>query len=58
MKKVKAGIIGCGKVSHTHAKILLTNERAELVAVYDVAADKGKDFRERPNNGRATRSTS
>lgn len=44
MKKVKAGIIGCGKVSHIHAKVLLASERVQLIAVCDMVADRGKAF--------------
>lgn len=41
---VKLGIIGTGRIAHAHAAGISNNPEAELVAVYDVAADVGEAF--------------
>lgn len=44
MKKLRAGVIGCGKVSHTHAKALSELQESEFVAAYSRSADKAAAF--------------
>ena len=44
MKKVRTGVIGCGKVSHTHAKALSELKQSEFVAAYSRSADKAEAF--------------
>jgi UDP-N-acetyl-2-amino-2-deoxyglucuronate dehydrogenase len=44
MKKLRTGVIGCGKVSHTHARALSEFEESELIAVYSRSADKAAAF--------------
>jgi UDP-N-acetyl-2-amino-2-deoxyglucuronate dehydrogenase len=44
MKKLRTGVIGCGKVSHTHAKALSELQESEFVAAYSRSADKAKTF--------------
>jgi len=44
MKKLRTGVIGCGKVSHTHARALSEFEESELIAAYSRSADKAEAF--------------
>ena len=44
MKKLRTGVIGCGKVSHTHAGALCRLRESEFVAVYSRSADKAAAF--------------
>ena len=44
MKKVRTGVIGCGKVSHTHAKALSELPESEFAAAYSRSADKAEAF--------------
>jgi UDP-N-acetyl-2-amino-2-deoxyglucuronate dehydrogenase len=44
MKKLRTGVIGCGKVSHTHAQALSELKESEFVAAYSRSADKAGDF--------------
>lgn len=43
-RKVKTGVIGCGKVGHFHAKAYTKSEKSEFVAVYDVQLDRAEAF--------------
>jgi len=47
MKKLRTGVIGCGKVSHTHAGALCRLKESEFVAVYSRSADKAAAFSSR-----------
>ena len=44
MKKLKAGIIGCGKVADYHAKAYVNLDGAELVAVCGRDMDKNEQY--------------
>jgi UDP-N-acetyl-2-amino-2-deoxyglucuronate dehydrogenase len=44
MRRLRTGVIGCGKVSHTHAEALCSLEESEFVAVYSRSADKARSF--------------
>ena len=44
MKKLRTGVIGCGKISHTHAQTLSELKEAEFVAAYSRSAEKAADF--------------
>ena len=44
MNKLRTGIVGCGKVSHTHAQALSELRESEFVAAYSRSADKAADF--------------
>ncbi len=44
MEKIKAAIVGCGKVGHFHAKALTRLESAELVSVYNRSERRGREF--------------
>jgi len=44
MKKLKTGIIGCGKVADIHAKALQNIEESEFIAVYSRTPEKGNKF--------------
>jgi len=44
MKKLRTGVIGCGKVTHTHAGALCRLKESEFVAVYSRSADKAAAF--------------
>jgi UDP-N-acetyl-2-amino-2-deoxyglucuronate dehydrogenase len=44
MKRLRTGVIGCGKVSHTHAKALWELKQSEFAAVYSRSADKAAAF--------------
>ena len=44
MKKIKTGIIGCGKVAHIHAKALQNIKESEFMAVYSRTPEKGNKF--------------
>ena len=46
MKKLRTGVIGCGKVSHTHAQALCELKESEFVAAYSRAPDKAAAFAE------------
>lgn len=43
-RKVRTGIIGCGKVSHLHALAIQQGENTELVAVYSRSLSKAQTF--------------
>jgi predicted dehydrogenase len=47
MKKIKTGIIGCGKVADIHAMALQNIEESEFTAVYCRKVEKGKKFAEK-----------
>lgn len=40
MKKIKFGIVGCGKIGSRHAEKISENKRAELVAVCDIIKER------------------
>ena len=44
MKKIKTGLIGCGKVGHLHASALVSLPRSEFVAVCDRDAGRVQAF--------------
>ncbi|UCF95919.1 MAG: Gfo/Idh/MocA family oxidoreductase [Spirochaetaceae bacterium] len=44
MKRLRTGVIGCGKVSHTHAGALSELPESEFVAAYSRSADKAEAF--------------
>jgi len=44
MQRVKTGIIGCGKVSHTHARALQELHESEFTAVFSRSAEKAELF--------------
>ena len=44
MKKLRTGVIGCGKVSHTHARALSELRESEFVSVYSRSAEKAEAF--------------
>ena len=44
MKKLKIGLIGCGRVAGVHATRLKTLEEAQMVAFSDVIKDRAKAF--------------
>ena len=44
MKKLRTGVIGCGKVSHTHAQALSGLRESEFVAAYSRSAEKAEAF--------------
>jgi UDP-N-acetyl-2-amino-2-deoxyglucuronate dehydrogenase len=44
MNKLRTGVIGCGKVSHTHARALSELKESEFVAAYSRSADKAAAF--------------
>jgi UDP-N-acetyl-2-amino-2-deoxyglucuronate dehydrogenase len=44
MNKLRTGIVGCGKVSHTHARALSELRESEFVAAYSRSADKAAAF--------------
>jgi len=46
MKKLRTGIIGCGKVAHIHAKALQNIKESEFTAVFSRNPEKGKKFAE------------
>ncbi len=43
-RKIKAGIIGCGKVSHLHAAALQQGTNTELAAIYSRSMEKAEKF--------------
>lgn len=43
-RKVKVGIIGCGKIARTHAKSLSMLDEADFVAVCDMDRDRAQAF--------------
>lgn len=47
MKKLKTGLIGCGKVADFHAKAYVNLEESEFTAVCDVNMERAKAFAER-----------
>jgi UDP-N-acetyl-2-amino-2-deoxyglucuronate dehydrogenase len=47
MNKLRTGVIGCGKVSHTHAQALSELEESNFVAAYSRSADKAAAFADR-----------
>lgn len=49
MKKIHYAIIGCGVIAPFHAQAVLSDERAELVAVCDIIEEKAKAFAEKFN---------
>ena len=44
MKRLKTGIIGCGKVGHTHASVLSRIPESEFTSVFSRSAEKGEAF--------------
>ena len=44
MKRLRTGIVGCGKVGHTHASVLSRIEESIFTAVYSRSAEKGAAF--------------
>lgn len=44
MEKLRTGVIGCGKVSHTHAQALSDLPESEFTSVYSRSADKAREF--------------
>jgi len=44
MGKIKAAIIGCGKVGHLHAKAFANMDNAELIAVCDRDFNRAKEY--------------
>ena len=42
MKKLKVGIIGCGRISRFHGMPVMAQENAELRAVCDLDLDRAK----------------
>jgi len=44
MQKLRTGIIGCGKVGHTHAAALNRIEESQFSAVFSRSAEKGAAF--------------
>ena len=47
MKRLKVGIVGCGKVAHLHASNLIQMEQARLVAVWNRTRERAQAFAER-----------
>lgn len=47
MKKIKTGIIGCGKVAHTHALAYKNIENSDFTAVCDMNPERAKNFAEK-----------
>lgn len=47
MKKIRYAIIGCGNIAPHHAQAIISDERAELVAVVDVIEEKAKALAEK-----------
>ena len=45
-RKVKVGIIGCGKIAQTHAKSLSMLDEADFVAVCDMDSARAREFAE------------
>ncbi len=43
-RKIRAAIIGCGKVGHTHAQAYQRVPSSELVAVYDISLERAQDY--------------
>ncbi len=43
-RKIRTGIVGCGKVAHLHAAALSGLPESELVGVADVAPDRAREF--------------
>lgn len=48
-KKIRFGIIGCGKVAHLHAAGIQQGYNTELAAVYSRSLDKAKEFASKYN---------
>ena len=48
-QKMRFAIVGCGVISPFHAKSIVANEKAELVAVVDVIEEKAKKLAEEYN---------
>ena len=44
MRKLRTGVIGCGKVSHTHAQALSELKESVFVAAYSRSAEKAAEF--------------
>ena len=44
MTKLRTGVVGCGKVTHTHAQILSQIKGSEFVAAYSRSAEKARAF--------------
>ena len=49
----KAAIIGCGSISHVHARALRNIDHAEIAAVCDTDISKGKSLSQQYTSGRA-----
>ncbi|MBL1112978.1 Gfo/Idh/MocA family oxidoreductase [Streptomyces sp. 110] len=46
-RKVRVGIIGCGKIALNHAKALLANDHVELLACCDIDGTRAAEFARR-----------
>ena len=44
MKKLKVGVIGCGRISRFHGMPVLAQENAELKAVCDIVPQRAKEM--------------
>jgi len=44
MKKLKAAIVGCGKVGETHAEAYQTLPSSELVSVFDISIERASKY--------------
>ncbi len=53
-KRYRVGLIGCGGIANTHAKVLSNLDRAQLVAFCDVAVDRATVFNQKYGNGQAS----
>ena len=47
------GLIGCGGIANSHAKVLTGLDKTTLVALCDVAAERAEDFNSRYSDGKA-----
>jgi len=48
-KKVRVGLIGCGRVARVHAQALTELDQTQLVAVCDIKEDRAKEYGEKFN---------
>lgn len=46
MEKLRTGMVGCGKVGHTHARALAALEESDFRGVSDISADRAMGFAE------------
>ena len=49
MEKIKTGVIGAGKVGHTHAQAFMELEESEFTAVCSRIYEKARAFAEKYN---------